>query len=321
MKKLLLITICLFLISNLLYAEKGKFESFNHLDFSLALGTTGIDVDVSMPVGDLFKVRTGVAFMPHFKYKMHFGMQVGDGNQTTIDENGNPTTKFSRMSSLLKQAIGYDMKDDVVDVIGTPTMTQYKLLIDVTPFKNKNWQLTAGFYLGKSKIGKAYNTTYEMPTLVMVNMYNNIYDCLDSDQPLISYRGITIDCPDNIKRIILSYGRMGINMGEFKEDGNTYMLEPDNDCMVKASAYVNAFRPYLGFGYSGVPFQKAERLKLGCDCGLLFWGRRPDIVMHDGVSLSKDVTNVRGQVGDYLNIINKFPVYPVLNIKLTYNIF
>ena len=321
MKKILYITISLLAICKLSFAKIGNYEYLNHLDVSLGIGTTGFDLDVSMPVWDIVKVRTGLTYMPKFKYKMRFGMQMGEGDQKIIDENGIPTSKFSRLSGLMKQIVGYDMQDNYIDVTAEPFMTQYKLLVDVTPFKNRNWQLTAGFYLGNRRIGKAYNRTYEMPTLVVVSMYNSIYKNIEENNPMISYRGITINCPDYIRQIILSNGKIGVDMGEFRQTGERYMMEPDNDCMVKANAFVNIFRPYIGFGYSGVTIPQVPKLKLIFDCGLIFWGGRPDIVMHDGVNLSKDVRNVRGQVGRYLDIINKFPVYPVLNIKLSYNIF
>ena len=49
------------------------------------------------------------------------------------------------------------------------------LLVDVFPFKNnKHWHFTAGFYWGNSTIGKAYNTTEDMPSLVAVGIYNNM---------------------------------------------------------------------------------------------------------------------------------------------------
>ena len=40
-------------------------------------------------------------------------------------------------------------------------MNNFKLLVDVHPFRNKNWHVTTGFYWGPSKVAKAENAVYD----------------------------------------------------------------------------------------------------------------------------------------------------------------
>ncbi len=61
-------------------------------------------------------------------------------------------------------------------MVGTPTMNNFKLLVDVHPFRNKNWHVTTGFYWGPSKVAKAENAVYDGTSLVAVSMYNNLYE-------------------------------------------------------------------------------------------------------------------------------------------------
>lgn len=103
--------------------------------------------------------------------------------------------------------------------------------------------------------------------------------------------------------------------------GDPYRMVPDANSMVKAWAYAKRFKPYLGFGYGGRLIKGDPRWMLSFDCGAMFWGGVPRIVTHDGTDLINDVENVRGKVGDYVDIIKKFKVFPVANLRITWRIF
>jgi hypothetical protein len=91
--------------------------------------------------------------------------------------------------------------------------------------------------------------------------------------------------------------------------------------MCKAEMKVNSFKPYLGFGYGGNLIKGNDRCKISFDCGALFWGGTPSIKTHDGTDLTKDVENIRGKVGDYVDLAKKIKVFPVLNLRVAYRLF
>lgn len=282
---------------------------FQHLDASVTLGTTGIGIEASSPISDFGKLRAGFSFMPHFHYNMSFPVQVGE----TAEESA---TKFENLSGKLKDLTGFNV-DDRIDMIGVPTYFNFNLLFDFFPIKNnKHWYVTAGFYLGNSKIAEAYNTTEDMPSLMAISIYNNIYNKVVKGEPIYGTAHLDFETEDKI----LSYGRMGVHVGDF-ENGDPYMMEPDENSMVKARATVNAFKPYLGFGYTGRLIKGNDDYKISFDCGALFWGGTPSIITHDGTNLSKDVKNIQGKVGDYIDLFKSFKVFPVLNVKITKTIF
>ena len=64
-----------------------------------------------------------------------------------------------------------------------------------------------------------------------------------------------------------------------------------------------------------------DDLKVSFDLGAMFWGGTPDLYVHDGVNLTKDVENIGGQVGDYVDLFKVFKVYPVLQVRFTKTIF
>jgi hypothetical protein len=308
-----------------------------HLDLSLTAGTSGVGFDVASAIGDYVQVRAGYEFMPHFEKTLKFNLTVGGEPARKYDSDGNRViTKFDKMKELLYQFSGFDIEDHV-DMVGTPTMNNFKFLVDVMPLKeNKHWHITAGFFWGPSQFARAENTTQAMVSLLSVSMYNNIYEKAVAGDPLIDlsdyFPGASIgNIPELYDRLI-SYGRLGFSLGTFKHDvvdnkgvlhhaGERYILEPDDDCMVRVKAKSNSFKPYLGFGYSGRLVKNRDDWKVSFDAGAMFWGGTPDLIVHDGINLTKDVENIGGQVGDYVDIFKAFKVYPVLTLRLTKNIF
>ena len=323
-------------------------HAFNHLDLSLTTGSTGIGFDLSMPLNDLLALRAGYAIMPHFSHRMHFGVQVGDDPATS-------DSKFARLAALLQDFTGNKV-DNVVDMMGKPTYWNWKLLVDVTPFRNKHWHLTAGIFAGNKQVAEAVNAIEDMPSLMAVSIYNNMFFRARNDEPMLNVGDISVYNLE-LQEKLKNYGMMSIQMGDYAHDilyeedvvaeermmigddiyqkgdiihhkgdvmiakGSPYRMTPDENSMVKAYAYANRIKPYVGFGYGGQLIKGNDRWHVSFDCGAMFWGGIPKIVTHDGTDLVNDVDNVRGKVGDYVDIIKKFHVFPVLNLRVTRRIF
>lgn len=303
---------------------------FQHLDASVTLGTTGVGIDVSSPMGEYFQLRGGISVMPKFDYKMNFGVQVGETNDDS---------KFNRLAGALESLTGYKVNNSV-DMIGNPSWWNAHVLVDVFPFKeNKHWHFTAGVFLGSSKVAKAYNTTEDMPSLLAVGIYNQMYERGIHFEPLVvlpdgrQWPDGDIGKQNEIYYLFKDYGRMGVHVGDYAYDvyddegnllhekGKPYMMEPDENGMVKVSVKTNAIRPYLGFGYGGRLLKGNDSYKISFDCGAMFWGGTPRVYTHDGTDLSKDVENIEGKVGTYVDLLKAFKVFPVLNVRITKTIF
>lgn len=295
-------------------AESTKtVKAFNNLEVTINAGSTGIGFDFATYVHKMVRIRTGFDFTPKITPTLNFAIEGG-----RYDENGNwVPTQFDTMAKTLEEFTGYKT-DDKVAMKGEPTFWNYKLLVDVFPFKNKNWHVTAGFYLGPSRIAKAYNKTEEMASLLAVGIYNNIYDKIMAGEPIY---GDNVYLDPDIEDKFIEYGRMGIRVGDHKSDGTPYLMEPDETGMVKANMKANTFRPYLGFGYSGRMIKNNDKYYIGFECGAMFWGGTPELITHDGTNLTKDVKNIMFSVGDYVDVIKKFKVYPVINLRITRKLF
>lgn len=290
---------------------------FNHLDAGITVGTTGLGLDLESPIGNMVRLRAGVEFMPRFTVPMHFSIEA-------FDENGQVTsTNYEKMREMLKDMTGYDV-DYRMDMNSKATMVNFKLLVDVFPFRNKDWYVTAGFFLGSSEFARSENTQQEMSTLLSMNMYNRYYDFFVNerylDEPLTGDYFLDPDRGDEMRDKFKSQGRLGVHVGDYKDGRGAYMMEAGSDGMVRCTVKVNRFKPYLGFGYNNV-LKANPRFKIGFDAGLMFWGGTPRIVTHDGVNLSKDIDNIPGKVGDYVSTLAAFKVYPSINFRISYSIF
>lgn len=288
---------------------------FSHFDVGLQFGTAGLGIDVSTNITKYVRVRAGADWMPPFAVPMSFSIQsYTDG---TI-HSGN----FATLQKYMKKLTNIDV-DDKVEMDGKPAMAQFKLLADYYPVPELGFRVTAGFYAGKRRVAHALNTMGEMPSLLAVNIYNQFYDYfMETDffeTPI--YGDIYLDpfLVEEVRTELEENGYMGIHVGDFK-DGKPYIMHPDNEGMVKANMFVNAFRPYVGVGYT-TPFKHNPRLIFDVDFGMMMWGGSPSIVTHEGVDLTTEVVNIKGRVGKYVRLAKRFKVYPMLNFRLSFRTF
>lgn len=299
---------------------------FQNLDVSLTAGTTGIGIDVASKIGNNVQLRAGYEYMPRFKKSIYFPVEVGGEPAVAYDANGNRIeTRFDRLSSMLTELTGFKVEDEV-KMEGKPTVNNFKFLVDVFPFRNKNWHVTAGFYWGPSQFAYAENSTQAMTSLLAVSMYNQLYEKCVADLPIIRFDSDS-DYPDvfldeSLRLKIIDYGRMGFRVGDKKSDGEPYVMEPDGASgMVKVRAKSNSFKPYLGFGYGGKLMKSRDDWKVSFDAGMMFWGGTPHLYTHDGTDLTHDVEHITGKVGDWVDLIGGIKVYPVLSVRFTKSIF
>lgn len=326
----------------LLPTRAGRGTSGNtttHATLSVSAGTTGFGFEVGARVNDYMRLRAGATFMPRFNYPLTFTAQIGDGDQMTAD---GLETRFERMAHLLEGFVGQPV-DDKVEMLASPRMNQAKFIVDVTPFRNKGWHLSTGFYCGPSKVATCQNAPKETVSLFAINLYNRLYD--NNGEIALGF-----SLPPDILSIIMYFGRAGFPVGQYASDvvypedvwihddfldidyiehakgevihakGDTYLMAPSNENTAYANAYVSRFRPYFGFGYEG-SISRSGKWTLGFDAGAMFIGGAPRLVDHSGIDLMYDVKNIEGQVGDYVNLARHIKAYPILELKLTHRLF
>ena len=278
-----------------------KDNTLKHLEMSLTLGTTGVGLDVAMPLSRFVQVRLGYDYMPRLKKKMRMNLAGGGEAARQYNGQGNRIkTKFDRIQQYLYDETGMEIEDHIM-LTGQLTMHNAKLLVDIYPLKyNKHWHITAGVYYGPEQIAKAEDADESATTISLMDAYNQEYEDADADSE------------------IKSYGRLTLYPGD--KNGKPCLVDPADDGSVSISVKTNAIKPYLGFGYTGRLISSRDDWKVSAELGFWIWGGAPKQRMHDGTSMS-DLSNIPGALGNYVKVINYLKVYPVLSVRFAKTIF
>lgn len=305
--------------------EEGKnwfdrHDIFNHLEAGLTLGTTGIGLELAVPVTKWVRLRAGYDYMPHFHFDSSYDV-------TAYSDGKVNDSNFGRIQQMMRDFTGYELRKSIV-MENTYTLQSWKVLADIFPIPNNNhWRLTVGLYGGSRIAGRCINKLSEAPMLVNMNTFNHFYDVCTAEDFVIRYSWeekfmgfayLDADEAQMLQDKMKSYGRLGVNMGYYP-DGSPYFMEPDENGSINAKAIINELRPYVGAGYEG-SLSPDKRWKAGIDAGVMFWGGAPKIRTHDGVDLN-DMEGLRHKVKRQMDLIKCFPVYPVINFRLSYSFF
>jgi hypothetical protein len=283
------------------YWHRGN--TFEHLDLSLSLGTSGIGLDLAMPICQIAQVRVGYEFMPHFKRSLSADMMIGSEKSLQYDENNNRIrTHYDDVRDMMYDQMGYDMQP-FIDMTSRITMNNFHFLVDIFPLTdNKKLHATIGFFWGPSQFAKIEHNSSSSATLQCVSAYNKQYELAAADDP------------------IKLYGSAGFLMGQF-ESGSIYKMTPGDKGEIFIPVKTNAFKPYLGIGYETAFSKKREDLKFAVTGGLMFWGGKPSMVTPDGVNLTEHVSDIPGSMGSYVDFISILKAYPTISFRFIKNIF
>ena len=290
---------------------------FNHMAIGIGFGSEGASLDLALPIGHYVQLRAGMSYMPSFKLTKHFS-----ANQTGSAGAAN----FDSITTILHDITGLQF-DDQIDMKATTQLWNGKILVDVFPFKKKNWFFSAGLYFGPKQVMHIENAAEDMGTLIALSTFNNIYNIVEeavaNDNPAQIFGGISLT-PQMMDQI-MSMGRMGIAVGTYKyttenhQAGDVYNMVPDENGMIKLDVRSNIVRPYVGFGYR-TAISRDKRSFFSVDAGILCWGTLK-MITHDGTNLIKEIDVTHPMLKQYTDVVNHMKVYPAINIRFTRQIF
>lgn len=312
--------------NELSFAEKKNVS----YDAALTAGTTGVGFEFGVRPISLLKIRAGFSYMPKIAYNSSYSMSsVSDQPQTEEQEK-----RINKLCNLLGNFINSDNIDPFISMNHRLNFWNAKVLIDFYPFQKKNWHFTVGAYVGPKKLGRAINLSSEAATMTAIKIYNIQYDKIAADPYYFPTFSLTDDISFEMDPIagiaaresFLRYGRVVVPMGVFNDDysdpalaGKPHYLEPDEDGVMHATITSHIVKPYVGVGYD-FNFGEQNRWNFAVDAGALILGKAPHVRDNMGVCLTHDVHGIGGDVGDLVRLVKKFPVYPNLELRLSYTI-
>ena len=290
---------------------------FNHLAIGIGIGTEGASLDLALPIGHYVQLRAGMSYLPSIKLTKHF-----DASQS----GSAGVSNFDSISSILHDITGLQF-DEQIDMKASTQLWNGKILVDVFPFKKKNWFFSAGLYFGPKQVMHIENAAEDMGTLIALSTFNNIYnkveDAVANDNPAQIFGDISLT-PQMMDQI-MSIGRLGIAVGTYKQTteshqaGDIYNMVPDENGMIKLDIRSNVVRPYVGFGYR-TAISRDKRSFFSVDAGILCWGTLK-MITHDGTNLIKEIDVTHPMLKQYTDVVNHMKVYPAINIRFTRQIF
>jgi len=143
---------------------------FNHFDVAFTVGTSGLGFDLATPMSEWTRLRVGGVFSPLYRYDASFNMEVAEGLSKAEQDR-----RFTKLSETL-QALTGKTPNRTIDMQGDLKMNNFKVLVDVFPFKNfRKLHLTMGFYYGNDVIVDVKNTPESVRNLEAINAYNSMY--------------------------------------------------------------------------------------------------------------------------------------------------
>lgn len=201
--------------------------AFKHLDLGVEVGTTGLGIQLSTPLTNWARLRSGVTYMPGIEVPMTFGIQM-------LSEDPSKSKQyFNKMSQLVEDNFGMKVKDEV-NMIGKPAnFWNWNVILDFYPLKNKHWHISGGFYLGSSRVAKTFNRTEDMQSLLAVNIYNSMYEKFINDR--MNYymeKGTDHYIPEVLYEVkLLDFSALG---DQFPADTSPEILQKMYDMVKKA---------------------------------------------------------------------------------------
>lgn len=294
------------------YWSKGN--TFRHLEASLTVGTSGVGIDLAVPICSFLQLRAGYDYMPRFKKSFNMNLAGGGQAARQYNEAGNRIrTPFDKIAQYMYEQTGMELEDHIV-MTGRLTMNNLKLLLDIYPLAyDKHWHLTAGVYWGPAEMAQNVVSQESKTMIALMQDYNESYDAAGEGDAIKGYGRLTL-YPGNYSHDITQ----GLTL---HKKGDPYLPEPTAEGHVSVSVRSNPVKPYLGIGYTGRLVSRRDDWKISAEVGAMLWGGTPSQNMHDGMNLSKDVTDIPGSLGDYVSVIEKLKVYPVLSVRIAKTLF
>ena len=316
MKKIFAVSVLALFSFHVTRAQENDKMLFNHLSAGVTVGTPGWGIDVATTCSPYVQIRAGFAIMPNFKYSTSIDIDAATynsqidgiyrdlGNAYSLayqSGNTNAAKEIEAVRDMMLNGNDLWQVEESYGVEGKFGFANGKILFDIFPFRSDKvpFFVTVGAYFGSNKIIKVYNQ--QPGSLGIVNTANDIIDFYNSDNVYISKTLGTVD-------------KVYATLGDYKD------LGPDKKGNVEFDIKVSGFKPYLGIGF-GRPVPKKNRVGFVFELGCMFWNT-PKLTFkgNQEMNIEKDKAG-DDDIGEALDIISKFKVYPCLNFRLCGKIF
>ena len=261
---------------------------FNHMSLGLSAGTTGVGLDLAMPLGKYVQVRAGVSYVP--AVGISSPLDCVRSERTTYTADGQRFESQRQQVFVAVDAVGADVKN--IDIKSTPKFLNGKLMFDFYAAPSFPLHLTLGAYFGGEKV-------ITLESVDNAEALTNHYSSNSSNYNQYGYE----NCH-------------GVKVGN-------YTLLSNSEGKIDSWIQTSAIRPYVGLGYGKAYSEKG--IDWMVEAGAIFWGK-PKVYSRTNIEGEyKDVElkeeDLCGNKGQILKFMTKSSIYPVISFRLGFNMF
>lgn len=277
-------------------------EAFRHLSAGVEAGTTGIGIQLAIPVVTDHLVLSVGYNMPDFRYSVGSSLPMDSVNDQIREANDIISIKNAAYGTQVP--LVSELRDADITAGAHINFNAVKAMLEYYPFRRSGFHIKAGVVIGMG----SDDILLGAGAAVDKSFWNNFQD--------------TRTQVNDISRQYPGWGLPDIDNPAFELDGKTYTLKEGN-----GSAYFGAniktarVRPYVGIGFGrAIP---RSRVSFQTDFGAWFHGApQLDIDAWQVDPRPGEMNDpVRLDEGFDIHIIEKVSVYPALTVRINVRLF
>ena len=286
--KILSTIVALLLATTAVFAQDEDDDyMFNHMNFGITAGTTGVGLELAMPLGKYVQVRAGATYVPAVSIKSSL-------EQVTTENN--------------------IYKDELLDIKSTPNFLNGKLMFDFYPAPSFPLHITLGAFVGAEKIIDITSVDDKIVTYKGLAEYNREEQSVLADHYAYN-KANRHDIENGTKHY------HGVQLGDYTlipdKDGkiNSWI----ETSMIRPYAGLGWGKAVSDKGFdwmieAGVIFWNTPKL---------FSTTSDTSSSVDGTSIDVELqkNDIGGNNSMILKTISNLQIYPVLNFRIGFNMF
>lgn len=289
MKKIFLISFLFCMAASACWGQKA----FSSMSIGLELGTTGVGVELALPVVTDHLVLKGGFMAPSLS--LPYSATVSSDKVNSILDEVNSNLALSGV----QEGIQTRFSDVRLDASAIMNFSSARVLVEYYPFRKSSFHLVAGAYFGMGD------------SLLGVSVHSDEQFLSDLNAARAELEAINARYENEPGYEAVSFPELMFSLG-----GKTYMIgEEDGRLAFAANLAVSKFRPYLGLGVG----RSVPEGHFGFQFELGAWYHQRPYVVSD-----YELAEYRPDAPELeldMSLLDYFMIYPHISLRLIYKIF
>ena len=282
-------------------------EAFEHMGASVELGTTGLGINISLPVvTDHLIISAGYNFP---SISINKSIDVGNGyvNQQ-IDKVKEAISLYNQAAPLLslKPIEGSVERISKLDAEAKAKVNcgNFKLMLQYYPTTQSSFYISAGAFIGNGEMGSISGQISQ--------------DVWDIYKQAVAINNLLPKTPIEVGGKHIGYVKEIDEAVRFNIGERTFHIRPEDNGHIGAQLKVQKVKPYIGVGFgSSVPIKR--RVGFQMEIGAYYQGKP---TLESAQEVPYDIEAMwQDDLADIKDMVEKITWYPQLTFRITGRLF